>query len=82
MKVRWTFTRRTPKPGTAWAGATAKRGLRSAWIVPLNGLATEGEPRTCQREQGKRSAASRTLRQYGRRPLLWIHPLAASYVPV
>ncbi len=28
-------------------------------FVSLNGLATDGEPWTCKREQGKRSAASR-----------------------
>ncbi len=32
-----------PKPWTAWAGAKAKQGQRSAGIIPLNGLAT-GEP--------------------------------------
>ena len=29
-------------------------------LCPLNGLAMDGEPRACKREQGKRSAASRT----------------------
>ena len=47
----------------AWAGAIAKQGLRSAWIVLLNGLATDGEPRTCKREQGKRSAAQAGVRR-------------------
>ncbi len=50
--------RRTPKLRTAWAGAQAQQGARSAGIVPLNGLATDGEPRTCKREHGQRSAAS------------------------
>ncbi len=29
-------------------------------FAPLNGLVTDGEPWTCKREQGERSAASRT----------------------
>ncbi len=28
-------------------------------FVPLNGLATDGKPWTCKREQGKRSVANR-----------------------
>ncbi len=50
-------------------------------FVPLNGLATDGEPWTCKREQGKRSAASRPLGPYGRRPLRWVPPLAALVHP-
>ncbi len=51
-------SRRTPKPRTAWAGAQAQQGMRSRRDCPANGLATDGEPRTCKREHGERSAAS------------------------
>ncbi len=50
------------------AEAQARRGTRGVkriktkvqWtFVPLNGLATDGEPRACKQEHGERSAASR-----------------------
>ncbi|GEM_PF-5090044 len=43
MKVRWTFTPPNARARKARAGATAKQGLRSAWIIPLSGFAM-GEP--------------------------------------
>jgi len=41
-------------------GARVKRiKTKVQWtFVPLNGLATDGEPRTCKREHGQRSTAS------------------------
>ncbi len=43
-----------------WGPGGVKRiKTKARWtFVPLNGLATDGEPWTCKREQGKRSAAS------------------------
>ncbi|MEE9598514.1 MAG: hypothetical protein V3V96_17205, partial [Acidiferrobacterales bacterium] len=40
-----------PKPRMAWAGATAKQGLRSAWIRPANGKSTDRFPWSFKRSR-------------------------------
>ena len=50
-------TSRSPLKGP---GGVKRIKTKVQWtFVPLNGLATNGQPWTCKREQGKRSAASR-----------------------
>ncbi|MEE8266608.1 MAG: hypothetical protein V3R62_09700, partial [Acidiferrobacterales bacterium] len=53
------------RPSRGRLGPVPKRSREcaAAGIGPLNGLATDGEPRTCKREHGQRSAASPRSRQ-------------------
>ncbi len=58
-------------------GARVKRiKTKVQWtFVPLNGLATDGEPRACKREHGERSAASpRSPQAQG--PVPWVNLLS------
>ncbi len=57
-------------------GARVKRiKTKVQWtFVPLNGLATDGEPRTCKREHGERSAASPRSPAQG--PVPWANLLS------